>query len=166
MFQGSWSDAIRATGHHLRRRNWPKSVVFVRKLPAIILPTRDRPQRRARGREIDVPEERLRLQYAMELAEFQNALGNRSVTVKLDNDPCLQPLFDVIIASLAGLEDRGVKLCVRHRPRRFNKVADQLTKLVRQQKKGNFQHGVLSACMNGFVKDRGRGHGGGSHTNF
>ena len=33
----------------------------------------------------------------------QNALGNRSVTVKLDNDPCLQPLFHVIIASLAGL---------------------------------------------------------------
>ena len=70
VFQGSWSDAIRATGHHLRRRNWPKSVVFVRKLPAIIQPTMERPQRRARGREIDVPEERLRLQYAMELAEL------------------------------------------------------------------------------------------------
>ena len=69
-FQGSWSDAIRATGHHLRRRNWPKSVVFVRKLPSIIQPIMDRPQRRARGREIDVPEERMRLQYAMELAEL------------------------------------------------------------------------------------------------
>ena len=78
----------------------------------------------------------------------QNALANRSATVKLENDTSLQPLFDLIISSLVGFEDLGVKVCVRHRPRRFNKVADQLTRRVRQEKQGNFQHDVLRACIN------------------
>ena len=49
---------------------------------------------------------------------------NRTGTVKLWNDRWLQPLFDLIVDSLRELEDSGVKLCIRHRPRRFNKWID------------------------------------------
>ena len=67
-FQGSWSDAIRSTGHHLRTKKWPASVVFVAKLPPITEPSMDRPWRRTRSRDIDVPDERV--QFAMGLAEL------------------------------------------------------------------------------------------------
>ena len=67
-FQGSWSDAIRSTGHHLRTKKWPASVVFVAKLPPITEPSMDRPWRRTRSRDIDVPDERV--QWAMGLAEL------------------------------------------------------------------------------------------------
>ena len=67
-FQGSWSDALRNTGHLLRTKKWPTSVVFVTKLPPITEPSMDRPWRRTRSRDIDVPDERV--QFAMGLAEL------------------------------------------------------------------------------------------------
>ena len=67
-FQGSWSDALRSTGHLLPTKKWPTSVVFVAKLPPITEPSMDRPWRRTRSRDIDVPDERV--QFAMGLAEL------------------------------------------------------------------------------------------------
>ncbi|CAE8673341.1 unnamed protein product [Polarella glacialis] len=62
-------------------------------------------------------------------------------------DPSLQPVFDHIVSTLQKLEGRGVKICLRHRPRRFNKVADQLTRKARDAQSGNFQHELLGKMV-------------------
>ena len=77
------------------------------------------------------------------IAHMQFALENRCKEVTLDHDLRLQPLFEKALAVLRDLESRGVTIFFRHRPRKLNKVADELTKRARQQRTGTFHDDVF-----------------------
>ncbi|CAE8623187.1 unnamed protein product [Polarella glacialis] len=79
--------------------------------------------------------------------DVQAGLHRSSASVAFPLDPTLQPVFDHIVSTLRKLEERGVKICLRHRPRRFNKVADQLTRKAREEQSGNFQHELLGKMV-------------------
>ncbi|CAE8655677.1 unnamed protein product [Polarella glacialis] len=80
--------------------------------------------------------------------DVQAGLHRSSANIAFPLDPTLQPVFDHIVSALRKLEERGVKICLRHRPRRFNKVADQLTRKARDEQAGNFQHELLDKMVN------------------
>ena len=61
----------------------------------------------------------------------------------LEEDPLLQPIFDEIVTTLRRIESQNVKIVLRHRPRRFNKAADGLSRDARQGENGTFKHQLL-----------------------
>lgn len=81
------------------------------------------------------------------LEHVRRGLESREHDFKIEDSPGLQPIHDEIVKILSVLDGQGVKVCIRHRPRRFNKVADQLAKLARQQQRSNFQHVLLTGTV-------------------
>ena len=73
----------------------------------------------------------------------------------LEEDPLLQPIFDEIVTALRRIANQEVMILIRHRPRRFNKAADGLSKDARQVKNGTFQHHLLDDLQG---KERERQH--------
>ena len=63
-----------------------------------------------------------------------------------EDDPRLQPLFDSIVNALQALEQRGVRVLLRHRPRKLNKVADRLAHKAKVQQESTFDH-ALFQCL-------------------
>merc|ERR1712032_1685257 len=72
-------------------------------------------------------------------------LARRSMGFKIKHDPSLQPIFDQVLETLWSLESGGISVCLRHRERRFNKVADRLAREARQEHVGNFHHRLLES---------------------
>jgi hypothetical protein len=64
-------------------------------------------------------------------------------------DPTSQPAFDHFVATLRELQQQGMKLVLRHRPRRFNMGANQLTRKAHIEHEGYFEHDLLSNLCGG-----------------
>lgn len=72
------------------------------------------------------------------------ALENSDRPFILQHDQSLQRIFNEIVAILRSIESCGVKVCLRYRPRRLNKIAHQLTEQARQQQRSTFSHELLT----------------------
>ena len=80
------------------------------------------------------------------IQDLQVALERHNASFSVE-DRSLQPVFDRIIDILRDLEDAGIKVLLRHRPRRFNKVADQLTWKARREQMGTFSDRLLQTLI-------------------
>ena len=68
------------------------------------------------------------------------------------HDPLLGPIASLIEKTLRKCMESGIKVHLRIRPRRFNKVADQLARRARQQRESSFEHELVHELDRKFVQ--------------
>jgi len=78
------------------------------------------------------------------IKDLQEVFEHRNGGKLCLEDQLAQLVFDEVVAILRDVEEDGVNIFFRYRPRRFNKVADQLTRKARRLQQGNFTDPLLN----------------------